>query len=61
MPKKKVKNKRTSKKGSMYKIIGGKIERKRFCPKCGEGIFLADHKDRLYCGQCHYVEFKKKV
>lgn len=28
----------------------------RFCPKCGPGIMLANHKDRLYCGKCHYME-----
>jgi ribosomal protein S27AE len=39
------KNKPTSKKYSKYKI---------------EGIFLMDTKDRLYCGKCHYSEFKKK-
>jgi ubiquitin-small subunit ribosomal protein S27Ae len=36
---------------------GGKIKN-RFCPKCGPGVALADHKDRLYCGKCHYMEKK---
>ncbi|KII66211.1 Ubiquitin-40S ribosomal protein S27a [Thelohanellus kitauei] len=22
------------------------------CPKCGPGVFLANHHDRLYCGRC---------
>jgi len=40
---------------------GQKIERKnKFCPKCGEGVFLAQHKDRLSCGTCKYTEFLKK-
>ncbi len=60
MAKKQVKNKIHSKKYEKYTISGDKIERKKSCPKCGVGIFLADHKDRLYCGKCHYVEFKKK-
>ena len=30
----------------------------RFCPKCGSGIMLAEHKDRFYCGKCHYTEMK---
>lgn len=35
---------------------------KRECPKCGKGIFLAQHKnpERYYCGKCHYVEFVQK-
>ena len=30
------------------------------CPKCGAGVFLSQHKDRVYCGKCHYTEFSKK-
>jgi len=41
----------------MYK----KTER-RSCPRCGDGYWLAVHKDkdgkiRYYCGKCHYTEF----
>ncbi|MEM2934233.1 MAG: 30S ribosomal protein S27ae [Halobacteria archaeon] len=43
-----------------YDIAGGKIKRKRMkCPRCGEGVFLAEHKNRLSCGRCGYTEFKK--
>lgn len=43
-----------------YKISGDKLERtKRTCPKCGDGVFLAEHKDRKSCGKCGYTEFKK--
>ena len=39
----------------------GKLERKkRHCPKCGPGVFLAEHADRASCGKCGYTEFKKK-
>lgn len=39
----------------------GKVERKkRHCPKCGPGVFLAEHTDRSSCGRCGYTEFKKK-
>ena len=31
---------------------------KRACPKCGSGVRLADHKDRVSCGKCHYFEKK---
>ncbi len=57
--KKKAKNKQPSKKYAKYKIEGTGIVRAKHCPKCGEGVFLADHKDRLYCGKCHYLEIKK--
>lgn len=47
------------KKREIFKVEGGKISRlRRHCPKCGDGIFLAEHKDRLSCGNCGYTEFK---
>jgi small subunit ribosomal protein S27Ae len=59
--KKKRKAKQPSERWKKYKITGDKIERlARFCPRCGPGIFLVDAKDRVYCGRCHYTEFKKK-
>ncbi len=43
-----------------YKIDNSTFERtKRECPRCGKGIFMADHKDRYTCGKCGYTEFKK--
>ena len=33
--------------------------KKPVCPKCGPGVFLAQHKDRLSCGKCGYTEFLK--
>ncbi|MCD4759674.1 30S ribosomal protein S27ae [archaeon] len=60
MAKKKKKNKLTSKKYEKYTIEGDKVSRKLSCPKCGPGVFLGEHKDRLYCGKCHYVEIKSK-
>lgn len=53
------KNKPTSKKYSLYKISGDKVEKAKHCPRCGPGIFLAKHGNRLYCGKCHYTEFTK--
>jgi len=44
-----------------YKIEGGKIERiKKICDRCGDGIFMAEHKDRFYCGKCGMTVWKKK-
>ncbi len=45
----------------MYKIEGGKVIRQRkSCPRCGDGTFLANHKNREYCGRCGYTIFGKK-
>lgn len=41
-----------------YELEGGKIK-KSVCPKCGEGVYLAEHKDRLHCGKCGYTRWKK--
>jgi ubiquitin-small subunit ribosomal protein S27Ae len=57
-----VKVKKEGKKlSALYNVSGDAIERKnRTCPKCGPGIFLGKHKDRLVCGKCFYVEFMSK-
>lgn len=34
-------------------------KKRKSCPKCGAGVFLAEHKDRLSCGRCGYLEVKK--
>lgn len=59
---KKTKAKKAGKKISeLYSVSGDKLERKnKNCPKCGKGVFMAKHKDRLVCGKCYYVEFLKK-
>lgn len=55
------KNKPTSEKFKNYKVEGDSVKRlKKNCPRCGPGTFLADNKDRVYCGNCHYTEFTKK-
>lgn len=51
------KNQPTSKKYLKYKINGDKVERAKFCPRCGPGIFLMQADNRVYCGKCHYTEF----
>ena len=52
-----VKLKKTSKRYENYEVSGSSLKRKnKNCPKCGSGVFLAKHKDRVYCGKCGYVE-----
>ena len=44
-----------------YKIEGKEINRlKKICNRCGDGIFMAEHKNRWYCGKCGMTIWKKK-
>ena len=44
-----------------YKAEGEGVKRlRRSCPKCGQGVFMAQHKDRSTCGKCGYTEFSGK-
>ena len=48
-------------KKELYTVEDGKIVRKNpFCPRCSEGVFMADHGDRYACGKCGYTEMKTK-
>ncbi|MDD1671650.1 MAG: 30S ribosomal protein S27ae [Methanomicrobiales archaeon] len=48
------------KRSAYYTIKDGKaIPQRKSCPRCGTGVFLAEHTDRLSCGKCGYTEFKK--
>jgi len=48
-------------KRKFYKIEGDRLGRERqSCPKCGPGVFLARHANRVSCGRCGYTEFAKK-
>lgn len=56
------KNKPTSKKYSLYTVSGETVKKSRKpCPRCGAGVFLAEHKDRMHCGKCGYTEFSRKA
>ena len=58
---KRAKRKRpVSKKYKFYTMDGEVIKRGKTCPRCGPGIFLAEAKDRIYCGKCHWTEFMGK-
>ncbi len=53
--------KKTSKKWKIYQVSDSGVKRgRKSCPKCGEGVFLAQHKDRLSCGKCGYTETVSK-
>jgi len=46
---------------SIYDVKGeGLFRKKKHCPRCGPGTWLADHKTRLYCGRCGYTIFEKR-
>ena len=43
-----------------YKNYSAGKRAKSFCPKCGPGVFLAEHRDRQSCGKCGYMQAKGK-
>lgn len=48
------------KKSTYYSTEGEGLKRvKKACPKCGSGVFLAEHKNRFSCGKCAYTEYKQ--
>ena len=47
----------TSAKWSKYSIEDGKLTRKGVvCTKCGPGVFMGVHSDRMTCGRCGHSE-----
>ena len=47
----------TSAKWSKYSVEDGKLTRKGVvCPKCGPGVFMGVHSDRMTCGRCGHSE-----
>lgn len=45
-----------------YEVKDGKIIRKkRFCPRCGPGTFMAEHEGRYACGKCSYIEYSGRT
>ncbi len=57
MAKKPKKQKPNNQLHKVYTVSGDKLELKnKKCPKCN--VFMADHKDRISCGKCGYMEKK---
>ncbi|NLD56552.1 MAG: 30S ribosomal protein S27ae [Methanomicrobiales archaeon] len=51
---------KAQKRGSYFKVEGATVTTaKKYCPRCGPGVMMADHKDRVTCGKCGYTEFRK--
>ena len=45
---------------ALYKVEGEKITRLRpTCERCGQGYFMAKHKDRYTCGHCGFTRYKQ--
>ncbi len=43
-------------KRTFYKVSGERLERTRQnCPKCGPGVFMGEHANRVSCGKCGYI------
>ena len=55
---------KTSKEVAIYKFYNiheNKTTKiKRECPRCGKGVFMAEHRDRFTCGKCGFTEFSHK-
>lgn len=53
---------KTASKGkwSLYDTKNDLKRGRKSCPKCGAGVFMAQHQDRLSCGKCGYTEFTRE-
>lgn len=60
MAKKQRKKKPGTKVQKLYDASSGLKRKNKSCPKCGKGVFMAQHKDRITCGKCGYTEFSSK-
>ena len=57
---KKPKSKSKHKKVQVWKKYKDGKATGKSCPRCGTGVFLAEHKNRVCCGKCKYSEISKK-
>jgi small subunit ribosomal protein S27Ae len=48
------------KRSAYFSVDGDRATiQRRYCPRCGTGVVLAEHKDRVACGRCGYTEFRE--
>ncbi len=41
-----------------YKLDGDKVTNiHKICSRCGKGVFMSIHKNRITCGKCGLTEF----
>lgn len=60
--KKKARQNPPSKKWQAFQVNGNDVKRLlKTCPKCGAGVYLANHANRESCGKCGYTQFKKQL
>lgn len=58
--KKEKKPTKSTQKSVAYQIQGTSLTRQRkSCPKCGPGVYMAEHQNRTHCGKCGFAEFKQ--
>lgn len=57
---KKKKAEKKKKPYQLHKLFDNGKAKNKNCPKCGPGVFMGVHKDRVSCGACHYSEFTSK-
>lgn len=45
----------------LFKVDGDSLTRlRKECPRCGRGYFMAQHANRLTCGNCGYTTYTGK-
>lgn len=46
----------------LFKVDGDSLTRlRKECPRCGKGYFMAQHANRLTCGNCGYTTYSNSA
>ena len=44
----------------LFKVEGDSLTRlRKECPRCGRGYFMAQHENRMTCGNCGYTVYSR--